>query len=172
MFVLRCVAQAAVPFTFIAVCVLISVYAARNKQKKPDFNSLDDILPSPPVKTQPKSLIVVSSLAFILSVCPSTVVDTAMALERYFSHIRLSYDVWDPAWYITQTLLLVNYSCKFYLVILAWPDSRLAMGGKGLRLGLHKTTSGAYNEEEQEPTYRPPSQHIHRSIYDYSEHKF
>ncbi|ELU18920.1 hypothetical protein CAPTEDRAFT_210401 [Capitella teleta] len=172
MFVLRCVAQAAVPFTFVTVCCLITVHALRNQEAKKEGQSYDDAMASAPVKCQAKTLILASSVIFVLTVSPSTVVDTGMALERYFTNVRLSYDVWDPAWYIAQTLLMVNYSCKFYLVIATWPNSRLAMGGKGLRLGSNKTTSGAYTEE-QTATYRPPLQtHIHRSIYDYGEHRF
>lgn len=175
MFVLRIAAQAVVPFVFLTACSLKAMYSL-NRQAQQDYENSQHYgnqgPDTPKPKYQAKTLIFMSSAIFILSISPSTIVDTGMALERYFTTVHLYYPKWDPAWYITHTLLLVNYSCKFYLVIVTWPDSRSAIGGKGLGLGSHKTTSGAYTEEIKD-SYQMNSVSNHRmpSIYEYSEQR-
>ena len=87
-------------------------------------------LPPPSLKKscQAVNVILMTSFMFAVTLLPAHSVDLVYAIRRFHTDMLLGQPAWDLAWIIAKALVLVNYSLKFYLILLIKNEFRHVMG--------------------------------------------
>lgn len=104
------------PLALISVCSARSLYYLAIRQETARTSNHDN-KPLPEPCQLPKAVLTVS-LMYVLAVSPRTAVDLAFFVQRLVPDAVIGAEHWKVAAAVSQCIYLLNFSAKFYLVVL------------------------------------------------------
>ena len=121
--VLHMFVNSLLPFALIVACSIHSLY--RLSVNAEEQRSSAYVEPGKDaVKFQLPRGILSLSFVYVISVLPLAIIDLCYFVQRLETNMNLQQPEWDYAHIIVQCIFLVNFSAKFYLIILIEPQLR------------------------------------------------
>lgn len=135
--ILHGVTDCFIPVIFICLCNIRSLMSLFREETRYQSGSALDMtdpqgLPPPSLKKscQAVNIILLTSFMFVLTLLPAHSIDVVYAINRFKTDMVLHQPQWDIAWVIAKTAMLLNYSVKFYLMLLISNEFRRVMGSR------------------------------------------